>query len=82
MRLRLGLLVGHVAHVQDHVGLDHLFERRAERRDQHGRQIGDEADRVGQDIRSAVRQVDRAQRRIERREQHVGRQHARAASGG
>ena len=75
VRLRLGVLVGDVAHMQDHVGFDHLFERGAECRDQHGRQIGDEADRVGQDDAGAVRQVDRAQGRIERGEQHVGGQH-------
>ncbi len=45
----LGVAMRDVAHVQDHVGLDHLLERRAEGRDQHGRQVGDEADRVGQD---------------------------------
>ena len=49
VRLRLGVLVRHVAHVQDDVGLDHLFQRGAERRHQHGRQIGDEADGIGQD---------------------------------
>ena len=42
-------LMRNVAHMQDHVGLDHLFERGAESRDQHGRQVGNEADRVGQD---------------------------------
>ena len=77
MRLRLGIFVRHVAHVQDHVGLDHLFERGAERRHQHGRQVGDEADGVGQDDAQSLRQIDRAQRRIERGKQHVGRQHAR-----
>ena len=80
VQLRLGVVVGNVAHVQDHVGLDHLLERGAERRDQHGRQIGNEADRVGQDDARAVRQIDGAQRRIERREQHVGGQHASPAS--
>ena len=35
--------------MQDDIGLDHLFQRGAEGRDQHGRQVGDEADRVGQD---------------------------------
>ncbi len=56
VRLRGGVLVRHVAHMQDHVGLDHLFQRRAERRDQHGRQIRDEAHGVGQDHLRAVRQ--------------------------
>ena len=65
----------HVAHVQDDVGLDHLLQRGAERRHQHGRQIRDKADGIGQNDAVAVRQLDRAQRRIERGEQHVGRQH-------
>ena len=82
VQLRLGVLMRDVAHVQDHVGLDHLFQRGAEGRDQHGRQIGDKADRVGEDDARAVRQIDRAQRRIERREQHVGGQHAAPASCG
>ena len=77
VQLRLGIFVRNVAHVQDDVGLDHLLERGAERRDQHGRQIGNKADRVGENDARAVRQIDRAQGRIERREQHVGGQHAR-----
>ncbi len=80
--LRLGILVRDVAHMQDHVGLDHLLQRGAERRDQHGRQIGNEADGVGQDHPGAMRQVDRAQGRIERRKQHVGFQHLARASCG
>ncbi len=75
--LRLGVAMRDVAHMQDHVGLDHLLQRRAEGRDQHGRQVGDEADGIGQDDLGAVRQLDRAQRRIERREQHVGFEHPR-----
>ena len=47
--LGLGVAMRDVAHMQDDVGLDHLLQRRAESRDQHGRQVGDEADRVGQD---------------------------------
>ena len=53
----------------------HLFQRRAERRDQHGRQIGDEADGVGKDRRAAVRQLMPPHGRVERREQHVLRHH-------
>ena len=82
VRLRLAVFVGDVAHVQDQVGLDHLLERGAEGGDQRGRQVGDEADRVGQDRLGAVRQLDRAQGRIERREQHVGGEHARRGSAG
>ena len=35
--------------MHDEVGLDDLFQRGAEGRHQMGRQVGDEADRVGQD---------------------------------
>ena len=80
LQLRLGVFVRDVAHVQDHVGLDHLLQRGAECGDQHGRQIGNEADGIGQDDAGAVRQIDGAQRRVERREQHVGGQHASPAS--
>ena len=82
MRLRLGVLVRDVAHVQDHVGLDHLLERGAERRHQHGRQVGDEADRVGQD-RCARRAAgrpraasDRASRTACRRDSTLRLRHA------
>ena len=34
--LRVGVLMGDVAHMQDHVGLQNLFQRGAEGRDQHG----------------------------------------------
>ena len=49
LRLLLRLRRGDVADVQDEVGLQHLFERGAEGGDEHRRQIGDEADRVGED---------------------------------
>ena len=77
VQLRFGVAMRNVAHMQDHIGLDHLLERGAEGGDQHGRQVGDEADRIGEDHARAMRQADRAQRRIERGEQHVGGQHAR-----
>ena len=62
LQLRLGVLVRNVADMQDHVGLDHLLERGAEGRDQHGRQVGDEADGVGKDDARAVRQRRRRAR--------------------
>ena len=74
-RLRLRFAMRDVADVEQHVGLDHVFERRAEGRDEHGRKIGDEADRVGEDDLLAVRQVDRPRGRIEGGEQHVLGQH-------
>ena len=55
-RLGLALGMGDVAHVQDQVGLEHLLERGAEGRDQLVRQVGDEADGVGQDRPPPVRQ--------------------------
>ena len=55
--LRLGLGMGDVAHVQDEVGLHHLLERGAEGRHQRGRQVGDEAHRVGEDDAPAARQL-------------------------
>ena len=75
--LRLGVAMRHVAHMQDQVGLDDFFQRGAERSHEHGRQVRDESDGVGQDDAIAMRQVDGAQGRIERREQHVGGQHRR-----
>ena len=62
--------------MQDEVGLDHLLERGAEGGDQVGRQVGDEADRVGEDDLAPRRQLDRAHGRVERREQQVLGQHA------
>src|SRR4029078_5614281 len=78
-RLCFGVRVRHVAHVQDEVGLDDLFKCRAKRGNQHGRQIGNEADGVGQDDPQALRQLDCTQSRIEGCEQHVGGEHARLA---
>ena len=67
----VGLGMRDVAHVQDEIGLDHLFERGAEGGDQHGRQVGDEADGVGQDDAPAAREPHLAHGRIERREHLV-----------
>ena len=71
LRLLLRFRRGDVADMQDEVGLEHLLERGAESRDQHRRQVGDEADRVGEDHLLAVRQPHAAERRVERREEHV-----------
>ena len=70
--LRLGVFMRDVADVEDDVGLQHLLQRGAERRDQLRRQVGDEADGVRQHRLAAMRQLQRAQGRVERREQHVG----------
>ena len=47
VRLRFGILMRNVADVEYYVGLDDFFERGTERRDQHGRQIGNETYGVG-----------------------------------
>ena len=47
-RLCFGILVRDVAYVQNQVGFDDLFERRAKRGHQRGRQIRDEADGIRQ----------------------------------
>ena len=60
-----------VADMQDDIGGLNLFQGRAERGHQMGRQVGDEAHRIGQDHLAAGRQFDRPHGRIERREQQV-----------
>ena len=69
--LRRAVGVMRIADMDDDVGLGHLFQGRAEGGDQMGRQVGDEADRVGQDRLAARRQLEPAHRRVERREQQV-----------
>ena len=54
--------------MQQHLGLRHLFERRAEAGHQRVRQIADEANRVGQQNLAAAGQLNCAQFRIERGE--------------
>jgi hypothetical protein len=71
-RLSVGIFVRDVAHMNDHIGFDHLFQGGPKGRHQHGRQVRDEADRIRQDDLGAVRQGDRTQRRIQRGEQHIG----------
>ena len=73
--LRVGLVMREIPHMQDQVGLQHLFERGAERGDQLRRQVGDKADRVGEDDAPARGQLQPAHGGIEGREQHVLRQH-------
>ena len=62
--------------MHDQVGLDHLFQGGAEGGDQVGRQVGDEAHRVGDHAALAVGQLDRAHGGIERGEQQVLGHHA------
>ncbi len=69
--LRLAVGVMRIAHMHDDVGFGDLFEGRAKRRDEMGRQIGDEADRIGQDRLAPGWQIEPPHRRVERREQHV-----------
>ncbi len=63
--------MGNVAHMQDQIRPQHLFQGGAESRDQLGRQIRDEPHRVGQDHIRPVRQFHRAHGRIKRGKQHV-----------
>ena len=60
-----------VADMQDHFGFQHLFERGTEGGDQMRRQVGDEADRVGQDDLASARQQQCAHGGIEGREEQV-----------
>ena len=53
LRLALGMM--DVADMDDEIGLGHLFQRGAEGGDEMRRQVGDEADRVGQDRRAGPR---------------------------
>lgn len=69
--LSFGILMRYVSDVKNDVRLDHFFQRRPKRRDQHGRKVGDEADGVGKHRLAAVRKCQCAQRGIECREQHV-----------
>ena len=71
--LRVAVGVADVAHVQDQVGREHLFQRGAEGRDQRGRQVGDEAHRVGEDDMGARRQGQLAHGRIKGGEDLVAR---------
>jgi len=61
-----------VADVENDIGLQHFLQRRAKRRHQLRRQVGNEADGVRQHRLAAMRQAQRAQGRIKRGEQHVG----------
>ena len=75
LRLLAAFRMRDIAHMQNQIGVQHLLQRRAERRDQFGRQIADEPHRVRQDHFRPVRQLYRAHRRIQRGEQHVLRHH-------
>ena len=59
-----------VADMQQQIGLQHLFQCGAEGGDQLGRQVGDEADGVGDDFRPDA-SFTRRMVGVERREQQV-----------
>ena len=69
--LRRALGMGDVAHMDHQIGDAHLLERGAERGDQIGRQLRDEADGIGQDRVAARRQGKQPHGRVEGREQLV-----------
>src|SRR6185295_7059117 len=75
LALRLAVGMRDVAHVDQQIGRRDLFQRRPERRDQLGREVGDEADRVGQDRLVDPGQADIAHGRVEGREQQILREH-------
>ena len=66
-----GVGMGGVAHMQDDVGLGNLLQGGAEGGDQLGRQLADEAHRVGQDGAAARGQPQAAHGRVERGEELV-----------
>ena len=66
-----------VAHMDDQIRFQHFLKRRAKRGYELRRQIGDEADRIGQDYFSAGRQFHSPHCRIERGEEHIFRQNFR-----
>ena len=59
-----------VAHMEDHIGERHFFERRAEGGDEQGRQIGNEPT-VSDSSALPRGQPDLPQGRVERRKQHI-----------
>ena len=67
----LGVGVGGVDDLDQHVGAIDLFERRPERVDELVRELVDEAHGVGEDRRLAVAELDLAPGRVERREELV-----------
>ena len=69
LRRRIG--IGDIADVDDHIGRHNLFKRGPKRRDQLGRQIGNETDRVGQDRLVHAGQPDPPHGRIKRGEQQI-----------
>ncbi len=69
--LRLAVRMMGVADVDDDIRFGDLLQGGPESGDQMGRQVGDKADRVGQDRLAARGQREAPHRRVERREQHV-----------
>src|SRR3546814_17630294 len=61
----------HVAHMQDQVGGDHLFQGGTEGGDQMGRQLGNESHRVAEDDLAAGRQPYGAHGGVQRGKQQV-----------
>ena len=70
--LSVGVFMRDVADVEDQIGLQYLLQRRTKCRNQLCRQVGDESDGIRQHRLAAMRQIERAQRRIERCKQLVG----------
>ena len=66
--LRFGIFMRDIADMQNEVGLKDFLERRPEGLDKHCRQVGNKADRIGQNDLTAMRERHLAQSWVERRE--------------
>ena len=67
-----------IADMDDDIGFGNLFQRRTKSRDEMGRKLRDETDRVRQDDLPPGRQFQTPHRRVESREQHVAGRHRRS----
>mmetsp|Transcript_7026 Transcript_7026/g.11375 ORF Transcript_7026/g.11375 Transcript_7026/m.11375 type:complete len:371 (-) Transcript_7026:652-1764(-) len=78
LRLCLSLRMRDIAHVQNDICRQNLFERRAERRHQFGGQVRDKANRIRQDHLRAILKFHPAHCGIKRGKKHVLGHHIRA----
>ena len=69
------LTMRYVYYMQDHICVGDLLQRGSEGGDQRGRQLLDEAHRVGREHFPAPRQLDAPRRLDQRGEQLIGRIH-------
>ncbi|MNC72671.1 hypothetical protein D3C75_1237570 [compost metagenome] len=67
----LMLRIRHVDDVDQQIGFGHFLQRGAEGLDQMMGQLADEADRIGQQERFVIGQLNAAHGRLEGGEQHI-----------